>query len=71
MPRFDGTGPLGMGPFSGRGMGYCAIRFLLSYRPQPKPSGSPPYPCGRGRGLPPCGPYGRGMGFGRQHNGRT
>lgn len=24
MPRFDGTGPLGMGPMTGRGMGYCA-----------------------------------------------
>ena len=25
MPRFDGTGPLGLGPMTGRGMGYCAI----------------------------------------------
>ncbi len=24
MPRGDGTGPLGMGPISGRGAGYCA-----------------------------------------------
>lgn len=23
MPRFDGTGPLGMGPGTGRGMGPC------------------------------------------------
>ena len=23
MPRFDGTGPLGQGPRTGRGMGYC------------------------------------------------
>ena len=23
MPRFDGTGPRGLGSFSGRGMGYC------------------------------------------------
>lgn len=23
MPRFDGTGPMGMGPLTGRGMGYC------------------------------------------------
>lgn len=25
MPRFDGTGPRGEGPFSGRGEGYCAV----------------------------------------------
>ncbi len=24
MPRFDATGPAGAGPFTGRGMGYCA-----------------------------------------------
>jgi hypothetical protein len=24
MPRGDGTGPMGLGPMSGRGMGYCA-----------------------------------------------
>jgi hypothetical protein len=23
MPRFDGTGPMGMGPRTGRGMGRC------------------------------------------------
>ncbi|MBU0998318.1 DUF5320 domain-containing protein [Patescibacteria group bacterium] len=23
MPRFDGTGPMGMGPRTGRGMGNC------------------------------------------------
>ena len=25
MPGFDGTGPRGMGPFSGGGRGYCAL----------------------------------------------
>ncbi|RPJ64087.1 MAG: hypothetical protein EHM12_00630 [Dehalococcoidia bacterium] len=25
MPGFDGTGPAGMGPMTGRGMGYCII----------------------------------------------
>ena len=25
MPRFDGTGPLGQGPMTGRGEGYCAL----------------------------------------------
>ncbi|MDI3534182.1 MAG: hypothetical protein PWQ82_547 [Thermosediminibacterales bacterium] len=24
MPRGDGTGPRGLGPMTGRGMGYCA-----------------------------------------------
>lgn len=26
MPRYDGTGPRGEGPFTGRGEGYCALR---------------------------------------------
>jgi hypothetical protein len=30
LPRFDGTGPRGQGPITGRGEGYCAIR-----RPEP------------------------------------
>ena len=25
MPRFDGTGPQGEGPMTGRGEGYCAL----------------------------------------------
>ena len=25
MPGFDGTGPEGRGPLTGRGMGYCAV----------------------------------------------
>jgi Family of unknown function (DUF5320) len=25
MPGFNGTGPRGMGPMTGRGMGYCVI----------------------------------------------
>ena len=24
MPRGDGTGPMGIGPMTGRGMGYCS-----------------------------------------------
>jgi len=27
MPGFDGTGPRGEGPFTGRGEGYCVMRF--------------------------------------------
>jgi len=30
MPRFDGTGPQGQGPMTGRGEGYCALKL-----PQP------------------------------------
>lgn len=36
MPRFDGNGPIGLGPISGRGMGLCnrrgvrATRFISS-----------------------------------------
>lgn len=26
MPRFDGTGPLGKGPMTGRGEGFCVLR---------------------------------------------
>ena len=26
MPHFDGTGPKGKGPFTGRGMGFCVAR---------------------------------------------
>jgi hypothetical protein len=26
MPAYDGTGPQGQGPLTGRGEGYCAIR---------------------------------------------
>lgn len=25
MPRFDGTGPVGKGPRTGRGLGYCSV----------------------------------------------
>lgn len=52
MPGFDGTGPAGQGPMTGRGMGYCG------------PSGNPGYarPLGLGfrRGW---GGRGRGRGF--------
>jgi hypothetical protein len=31
MPGFDGTGPRGMGPMSGRGMGYCRNGYGVDY----------------------------------------
>ena len=52
MPGGDQTGPMGMGPMSGRGMGYCAGN--------PAPGFMNPGPLwGMGRG------WGRGFGMGR------
>ena len=53
MPGRDGTGPIGVGPMSGRGLGVCS-------------AGAPGYGAGRGLGLGfgrrgGCG-YGRGFG---------
>ncbi len=31
MPRGDGTGPVGMGPMTGRAMGYCAGAVVPGY----------------------------------------
>jgi len=50
MPGFDGTGPMGAGPMTGGGWGYC--------NPAGRYSGTPRY--GLGRGL--RGGFGRGMG---------
>ncbi len=36
MPGFNGTGPMGRGPLTGRGMGYCAVQ-LPSSRTEPGP----------------------------------
>jgi len=30
MPRFDGTGPMGVGPMTGRGFGCCGRRRFIS-----------------------------------------
>lgn len=45
MPRRDGTGPLGAGPVTGRGMGYCAgwAGYESGFRPR--------FGCGFGRGF--------------------
>jgi len=50
MPRGDRTGPNGMGPMTGRGMGYCAGYNAPGFMN-----------CGFGRGMG----RGRGAGFGR------
>ena len=52
MPAYDGTGPRGQGPMTGRGMGYCAEDASnLNY-------------IGAGRRV--GGGFGRGRGFGRE-----
>jgi hypothetical protein len=67
MPRFDGTGPLGMGPMTGRGMGYCGGVNQMAANSASYPS--MPYYWGRGlrrgfgRGLGRG--FGRGFGWGR------
>ncbi|MCG6982784.1 MAG: DUF5320 domain-containing protein [Deltaproteobacteria bacterium] len=35
MPRFDGTGPGGMGSMTGRGRGFCALPMRSSYYNRP------------------------------------
>ncbi|MBN1152457.1 MAG: DUF5320 domain-containing protein [Dehalococcoidia bacterium] len=51
MPRGDGTGPMGMGPMTGRGAGYCSGAGAPGFM-NPSPG------WGYGRG------YGRGFGLG-------
>ena len=43
MPRFDGTGPQGQGPMSGRGEGYCAARLPEPRQPGYGHTGRGPY----------------------------
>jgi len=44
MPRGNGTGPMGMGPMTGRGMGYCAGSAMPGYA-------NAGFGMGRGRGF--------------------
>ncbi|MBN1764340.1 MAG: DUF5320 domain-containing protein [Sedimentisphaerales bacterium] len=55
MPRGDGTGPMGMGPMSGRAAGYCAGWQVPGFM---NPYSGRGFGMGHGRGR------GRGMGFG-------
>ncbi|HHV19103.1 MAG TPA: DUF5320 domain-containing protein [Thermoanaerobacterales bacterium] len=71
MPAFDGTGPMGQGTMTGRGMGYCVVPMVDNYNPYPTayPSNYVPVPqmysygafAGFGRGCSRGG--GRGRGF--------
>ena len=49
MPGGDGTGPEGKGSRTGRGLGNCLPKTQLTT------TTSEVQPCGRGRGLSPCG----------------
>ena len=59
MPAFDGTGPMGQGTMTGRGMGYCVVPMVDNYNPYPTvyPSNYVP--------VPQMYPYGAFGGFGR------
>ena len=66
MPRFDGTGPLGKGPFTGRGRGYCVepvdSKEIESTTKEATSGLQKTSNVVYGRGQ---GGLGRGMGFGR------
>ena len=74
MPGFDGRGPNGLGPLTGRGMGYCALPLSPSSMPT-GPTGGSFYPVQEtafGRPLmssmlpgPGRASMGRGRGFRR------
>jgi len=57
MPFGDGTGPIGLGPMTGRAAGYCAGYGVPGYMN--------PYVGGRGLGFGYGRTFGRGRGFGR------
>jgi hypothetical protein len=74
MPRFDGTGPAGMGPMTGGGRGWCNPYYApyAGYRPYGQPYALPPgatYAPGLGRPRWGLGRAfwgrGRGLGWGR------
>lgn len=60
MPRGNGTGPLGLGPMTGRGAGYCAGYGIPGCM---NPVGGRGFGLGSGAGC--GGGFGRGFGFGR------
>ena len=64
MPRGDRTGPNGMGPMTGRGVGYCAGYDRPGFaNPINQFGGGRGFGYGRGNG------YGRGFGYGRGYYG--
>ncbi|HUT35339.1 MAG TPA: DUF5320 domain-containing protein [Planctomycetota bacterium] len=67
MPGFDGTGPLGMGPRTGGGFGWCPP---AAGPVPPRVGGGVLYGIGRG-GRPWGGGRGRGFGGGRGFRARS
>ncbi len=71
MPGFDGTGPQGLGPFTGRGMGFCVAELSqlpvqsASILPQTLPIYSKNFSLGRGFRGRRGRSFGRGRGMGR------
>ena len=66
MPGFDGTGPAGLGPMTGRGIGYCVIKLDSSSREDIKKFGREVFDMPRGDGTGPMGlgpMTGRAAGF--------
>jgi len=64
MPAFDGTGPLGQGPRTGGGFGYCPPAAGPYYgRPAVYGVGRGGLPRGGGRGFAFGGGRGRGRGY--------
>ena len=52
MPRGDGTGPLGLGPMTGRGMGYCVVKLPADGGEPRGYAGAAGWPLGTGNPAP-------------------
>ena len=55
MPGFDGTGPVGKGPFTGKGMGYCVTKLDSKGNKNQKSKGKGVFDMPRGDGTGPMG----------------
>ena len=59
MPGFDGTGPMGIGPMTGGGRGFCAVPLRPAWPTYVGRGFSMPYGASRGipyYGIPPFAP---------------
>ena len=61
MPFGDGTGPMGLGPMTGRGAGFCAGFGRTGFASQIP---GYPYPHSYGYSMPPWPSWGYGLGRG-------
>ncbi|MBG0775486.1 MAG: DUF5320 domain-containing protein [Desulfovibrionaceae bacterium] len=68
MPGMNGSGPLGQGPRTGRGMGRCGVNVQPDAPMDEAMNAQPGVGMGMGRGLGPCG---GGMRNGRCGAGRN